>query len=262
MSDARHDDARLLAAIDRLERLERPQHDRAVAAAAEQQMQRWLLEHRGQAKGTPAAAGDSAASIGPYVAISREAGAGGSQTSRLLGEILGWNVLDGELIECMAETYHTSPAMLELVDEKTTNSITEVFKSLREPHSLSQLQYVSRASRMIFMAAHTGKVIFVGRGAGFILPGKCGLSVRLIAGHKYRVQQIMERRHLSFKEAEDYVTKTDADRHALAQQYFHRDASDPHVYDMVINVERFGPQLAARQIADAVASCLHLDLPS
>ncbi len=169
MSDSRNDDARLLAAIDHL-RLERPKHDRAVAAAAEQQMQRWLLGHQGQAKGTLAAAGDSAASIGPYVAISREAGAGGSQTARLLGEILGWNVFDRELIECMAETYHTSPAVLELVDEKTTNSITEFFQSLVDPGSLSQSQYVSRASRMIFMAAHTGKVIFVGRGAGFILP--------------------------------------------------------------------------------------------
>ncbi len=115
---------------------------------------------------------------------------------------------------------------------------------------------------MIFMAAHTGKVIFVGRGAGCILPREYGLSVRLIAGHKYRVQQIMERRRLSFKEAEHYVTKTDADRRALVQQYFHRDACDPHAYDMVINVERFGPQLAARQIAEAVASCLHVKLSS
>ena len=213
-------------------------------------------------QGALAPAGDTTASIGPYVAISREAGAGGGQTARLLGEALGWNVLDRELIECLAEKYHISPAMLELVDEKTTNWITEFFNNLVDPHSISQWQYVSRVTRMILMAAHTGKVIFVGRGAGFILPRKCGLYVRLIADLKYRVEQIMQRRHLTFKEAQDYVTRTDADRRALAKQYFHRDASDPHAYDMVINVERFGPQLAARQIADAVASCLHVKLSS
>jgi hypothetical protein len=84
------------------------------------------------------------------------------------------------------------------------------------------------------------------------------MAVRLIAGHKYRVQQIMERRHLNFEEARDYVEKTDADRRAFVQQYFHHDASDPHLFDLVINVEKFGPEPAARQITDAVTSCLHV----
>lgn len=259
MSNPGYGDARLL---DSLKPGNRPKPEPAVIAAAEQQMQRWLREHQSQAKQAAPAAGGRPASIGPYVAISREAGAGGSRIARLVGEALGWDVLDRELLECMAERYQVSPAMLELVDETTTNWVTEVFGNVFDPNCVTQMQYVVRLSRMIVMAASRGKIIFVGRGAGFLLPRGQGLAVRLIAGPKYRVQQIMERRHLSFKDAEDYVTKTDADRRAFVQQYFHRDASDPHLFDLVINVEKFGPQLAARQIAEAAASCLHVTLSS
>lgn len=256
MSDADYDNANLYAAVNREKRRKRPEPDRAVIAAAERQMERRLLEQRGKTKEpTPA-------SINPYIAISRESGVGGSQIARLAGQALGWDVLDHELLECMAERYHTSPAMLELVDEKTTSWITEVFGNLIRPHSVSQTQYVFRLSRMIIMAAHTGKNIYVGRGAQFLLPREHGLAVRLIAGHKYRVQQIMERRRLLFEDARDYVAKTDAGRQALAKQYFHHDVTDPHLFDLVINVDKFGPQLAARQIADAAASCLHQKLSS
>ena len=179
----------------------------------------------------------------------------------MLGETLGWKVFDRQLLECMAEKYHTTPAMLELVDETTTSWVAELFGNLIVPESLTQLQYVIRASRMILMAAHGGKVVFVGRGARFILPQERGLAVRLIASQKYRIQQIMERRRVTFDEAQAYVTKTDADRRAFIKRYFHHDATDPHLYDMVINVERLGPQLAARQIADAVAAWLHVKLP-
>ena len=155
----------------------------------------------------------------------------------------------------MAERYHTSPAVLELVDETTTNWITEIFGNWLAPDSVSQMQYVCRLSRVILMTARAGKVIYVGRGAQFVLPRERGLSVRIVAPLKYRVQQIMERRQLSFEEARDYVLKTDASRQEGARQYFHHDIADPHIFDLVVNVEKLGPQHVAHLIADALASC-------
>jgi cytidylate kinase len=259
MGNADYEAAKLLA---ELERARQPVPDTCVVAAAERQMQQWLLEHQNQAEKTGRGAGGRGAAIGPYVTISREAGVGGSQVARLLGESLGWEVLDRELVECMAERYHISPAVLEVVEETTTNWLTEILGSVFDPNYVSQQQYVIRLSRMILMAAHKGRVIFVGRGAGFLLPREQGLAVRLVAGYNYRVQQIMERRHLSREDAQKYVAKTDADRGALAKEYFHRDWSDPHLFDLVVNVEKFGPGLAAQQIAGAVSCCLKAVLSS
>jgi cytidylate kinase len=145
--------------------------------------------------------------------------------------------------------------VLELVDETTTNWITEIFGNWLHPASVSQMQYVCSLSRVILMAARMGKVIYVGRGAQFVLPHDRGLSVRIIAPLKYRVQQIMERRHLGFEDARDYVVKTDAGRQECALQYFHHEIANPHLFDLVVNVEKFGPQCAAHLITDALASC-------
>jgi cytidylate kinase len=158
----------------------------------------------------------------------------------------------------VAERYHTSPAVLELVDETTTNWITEIFGNWLDPSTVTQMQYICRLSRVILMAARAGKVIYVGRGAQFVLPRDRGLRVRLVAPLKYRVQQIMERRRLSFEEAREYVVKTDAGRQDCGRQYFHHDIADPHLFDLVVNVEKFGPERAAHLIVAALASCFEV----
>ena len=118
-------DAKLLDSVERLPRMEK---NSSVIDAAERQMQRWLFTQKGHGeccRGIQRRA--LAAGIGPYLTISREAGAGGSQIARLVGEAIGWEVLDRKLLECVAERYHTSPAVLKLVDETTTNWIIEIF---------------------------------------------------------------------------------------------------------------------------------------
>ena len=155
-----YEDAKLRKAVEQLPRMEK---EASVVEAAERQMQQWLFLHKGSEKA--ASALEARTSFGPYLTISREAGAGGGQIARLVGEAVGWEVLDRKLLECVAETYHTSPAVLELVDETTTNWITELFGHWIDPTSVSQMQYICRVSRVILMAARAGKVIFVGRGA-------------------------------------------------------------------------------------------------
>jgi len=247
MNEQEYNDAKLRNAAERLPRIE---GDSSVIEAAERQIQRWLRAQQGLEKASPV----SAAGIGPYLTISREAGAGGGHIARLVGEAVGWEVLDRKLLECVAERYDTSPAVLELVDETTTNWITEIFGSVLNPTFVSQMQYVCRLSRVILMAARAGKVIYVGRGAQFVLPHARGFNVRIVAPQKYRIQQIMEHRHLSFEEAGGYVVKTDAGRQDFARQYFHHDVLDPHLFDLVINVEKLGPERAAHLIAEALAS--------
>ena len=160
-----YEDAKLRKAVEQLPRMEK---EVSVVEAAERQMQQWLFLHQGRRQA--ALPSSDAAAFGPYLTISREAGAGGSQIARLVGEAVGWEVLDRKLLECVAERYHTSPAVLELVDETTANWITELFGHWIDPTSVSQMQYICRVSRVILMAARAGKVIFVGRGAIRIAP--------------------------------------------------------------------------------------------
>ena len=225
------------------------------------EIEQWLLARQSQGHAAAAASGRRPVEVGPYLAISRESGTGGSQIARLVAEMIGWEILDRELLDCLAEMYRTSPALLNLVDETTTNWISEIFDNGIRPDFAAQTEYMFHLSRVILVAAQAGKIIYLGRGARFLLPQQRGLLVRLTASPGYRVQQIVERRHLSYDKARDYVEKTDAGRQEFVRQYFHRDIADPHLYDLMVNVERIGPQRTAQLIADALASCFDTHRP-
>ena len=106
------------------------------------------------------------------------------------------------------------------------------------------------------MAAQRGNVVIVGRGARFILPRRAGLSVRIIAPFEFRVEQIILRQGMSAAKAREFVEQSDRQRIAFVKRYFHQNVADPHVYDLVLNVEQFGQDNAVNLIINAVQSWL------
>ncbi len=93
-----------------------------IVAAAERRMYAWVQNQEIAARSPHSFYVDpSHRQLGPYIAISREAGAGGSETARLVGQRLGWEVLDKDLLDRVAEQLRASRPMLDLVDETTAN---------------------------------------------------------------------------------------------------------------------------------------------
>jgi cytidylate kinase len=194
--------------------------------------------------------------VGPYLTVSREHGAGGSEIARRVGELLGWDVLDGELLDCMAEQYGTPRSLLEFVDETQLGWMTSLFNSWAGKQRLTQEAYVHRISQLMLLAAHHGNVIVVGRGGRFILPRDRGLSIRILAPLEFRAEQVMLQRGISMSDARTLIKKVDKERQAFKAKYFHHNAADPHEYDLVINVEKLDQENTAKLVASAVRSWL------
>ncbi len=192
------------------------------------------------------------ANVGPYLTISRETGAGGNAIARRVGALLGWQTLDGELLDCMAEKYGTPRSLLQFVDETEVSWLESLFASWNGKRGLSQEAYVHRLSQLMLLAAHHGNVIFVGRGGRFILPRERGLAVRIIAPFEFRAEQIMLARGISMAEARLQIQQADRARQAFATKYFHHNSADPHEYDITINVEKVDQRAAAELIAAEV----------
>ena len=93
--------------------------------------------------------------------------------------------------------------------------------------------------------------MFVGRGAQFLLSRDQGLSVRVIADDKYRVRRMMEREGLNESGAKALIDRLERGRRDFVRYFSRRDISDPHVYDLIVRVDRLGPEAAAALIADA-----------
>lgn len=194
--------------------------------------------------------------IGPYLLVSRETGAGGSQIARHVAQRLGWDILDKEILDSLASEYGTPAAVLDVVDEKAPSWLADLLNGWIEGHGFSQLTYLHRLRRLFNLAAQRGNVVIVGRGAKFILPRRTGLSVRVIAPLAFRVEQIILRQGLSATRAREFVERADRQRNAFVKRYFHQNVADPHVHDLVVNVENLGQNDAVDLIVGALQSWL------
>ena len=227
--------------------------DPKIVAAAERQMQAWALSQQ-MAEKAVRQEGLSlrVAQLCNYVAISRQAGAGGSEVARLVGERLGWPVWDKNLLERVAERYRLDRTMLELVDETESSWVYDVLGTWMDCRIISQDKYVSYLMRVILAVARRQPCVLVGRGAQFVLARDKGLAVRLIAPLEMRVQRVMQQRGLSADQARRYIEDTDRGRREFVKRFFHHDIDDPALYDLVINTARRGIEGAVRQIILAV----------
>lgn len=226
--------------------------DPRIVAAAERQMRAWSLAQEVADWAVRIHRVDRPhVRLGPYITISREAGANGSRIAEQVGRKLGWEVLDKNLVDCVAQQLQLSPRVLQSLDETPCHWAYELFSHWLDSRVVSHEKYVVRLSHIITAAARRGNVVLVGRGAQFLLPRDQGLAVRIIAPEKYRLGQIMQEHGMNEEEARQYLAEVDEGRAAFVARFFHRDVADPHLYDLVINVEHFGPDAAADQIVAA-----------
>jgi cytidylate kinase len=190
--------------------------------------------------------------VAAYIALSREAGASGSTVAELLGQKLGWEVLDKGVLDQLADKYQLSRPTLEAVDETTMSWAYDIFGTWLDREIISHEKYLTRLNRIFLTAAKKGNAVFVGRGAQFLLPRDRGFSVRLVASESYRLHQLMERHDLPLPKARQLMVRLDRGRRQFVRHFFHQNVDDPHIYDLTINVERMGTEKTADLIVQAM----------
>lgn len=228
-----------------------------ILASAERQMQAWskkasIEDHLMQTRGNHEPSG----SVHPFLAISRETGAGGNAVARLVGRQLGWEVLGKELLDRIAQRYHNDRLKLDLVDETPGNWAFDILGSWMDKHLVSHEAYLLHLTRVVAAAARHAQLVFVGRGVQFMLPRDKGFIVRLIAPLQFRVERVMQMKGVAEAEARHVVEETDRARHDFGCRIFGHDTADPHLYDLVLNTQRFGMENAAEFIVSAMKQFL------
>lgn len=234
-----------------------PQESADLTKGAQSYLERWLLspelqQYMRQAPEMPR----KITTTGPYVAISREAGAGATDVAREVGRQLGWDVLDKQLLDFIAHRYKVPRDMLDVVDEARANWFHDVLGVFLDSRVVSQDTFVAHLERIVHLAALRGKVVFIGRGAQYMLPDACGLTIRIVAPKARRIENMMRLRNLSRAEATRWVEDKDAERAEFCRRNFHRDVHDPLEYSLVVNSERLSVAAIAEVIVTAVRHTL------
>jgi len=224
-----------------------------IVAAAERQMQAWaraaeIADRKPSREEVARAARD----VRPYLTISREEGAGGSEVAESVGRNLGWEVLDRNLLDRVAERFDLPRPLLEVVDETGGNWLYDVLGTFMDRKIVASEKYVVHLGCVILATARQASLVLVGRGAQFLLPREKGLAVRIVAPVEHRIQRVMQSQGLAAEQARRLMQETDQGRRQFVTRYFHHDIADPQLYDLVINTQRLGVAGAAEQIVAAI----------
>ncbi len=231
-----------------------PIHQNArMAAFVEQKMRSWKhLQETAARAANGQDTGQPTAQKVCYVAIAREAGAAAATVARMVGSSLDWKVYDANLLDEVAQRNNESRSMLDLVDETEGNWVYDVLGTWMGSRIVPQEKYVVQVSRAIRTLARAGNAVFVGRGAQFLLPRSNTFAVRIVAPEALRARRVQQRHNVGLQEALDSIRRVDRGRRDFNRRFFHQDISDPHLFDLVINLGQFGPAEAAEQIAHAI----------
>ena len=190
--------------------------------------------------------------LGPFLTISREAASGGAEVAGRVSRLLGWTVLDRELVDGLAERLGLEPHLLELMDETRVGWFSETLLNLFNSRLVLQDSFVSMISRAMALAALEGPVVIVGRAGNLVLAPDRGLRVRIVAPRELRLASLAMREGLDLRTASKLLDTIDASRIEFVRRNFHCDPTDPGLYDMVLNVLAWGVDGAAEVICRAL----------
>jgi cytidylate kinase len=185
------------------------------------------------------------------IAISREAGARGATIAQLAGEKLGWEVYSQEMLEYGAQNAALRQDLRERLSAEAVGWVEGRLRHLLDQPIMSHDPSIVDLARLVLMLGAQGNVILLGRGAGFLLPNRSTLHVRLIAPLPDRVAYMSQWLRLTEEEAAEQVRKRDVRRTDFLSTHFHRKPNDMHVYDMIVNTSMFGEDRSADLIAAA-----------
>lgn len=188
---------------------------------------------------------------GLTVAISRETGSRGASIAKRAGDKLGWEVYSQDMLEYGAQNGALRQDLLDKLLPAAHAWIDEHFKHLLEERDLSRHPNILDLAQLAITLGAQGSVILLGRGAGFLLPSRSTLHVRLVAPLEDRIAYMSQWQRLTMEEAAEYVRKSDHRRTDFLATHFHRKPNDVHLYDMVLNTSLLGEERCADVIAAA-----------
>ena len=170
----------------------------------------------------------------PVIVISREFGALGSEIGRMVAYRMGFEYYDRKLVELIATETHVVERMIELVDERLQDRITN-WVAEQFGRDLTNANLFRNIGKVLLTLAYHGRAVIVGRGAQFVLDPATTLRVRARASLDVRVERIAVIGHLTREQALARVREVDAERRVFCRTAFGRDVAEPEAYDLVLD---------------------------
>jgi hypothetical protein len=218
--------------------------------------------HGNQGNREPPPTFDSPLSL--TIAITREAGARGGSIAQQIGKRLGWQVYTQDLLEFLSGNDSARSHVLSDIPHEGAIWADRQLQRLQNERIVNSGVELGEMPRLMLTLAARGRVVLVGRGAGFLLPRSSTLHVRVVAPLEDRVAYMAQWLRMTHENAAQQVRDRDEKRAEFLVRTFRRRAGDLTEYDMILNSLSLGEEVCAELIYAAVQGKqrqLHHDNP-
>ena len=188
--------------------------------------------------------------IKPYVTIARQPGTGGRIIAELVAKKLGYDFLNKEIVEDIAESTKKRSAIIKSIDENGRSVINDVIHSLFNEEYIDDYTYIKELAKVMLAYMHKGRVVILGRAGNFISPACKGLHVDIVAPMKSKVANTVEFEGLDSATSKARIQKVTLEREKFTTQYFKKDVWNPQYYDLTINTACMSNEAAANVIVE------------
>ena len=203
------------------------------------------------------------------ITINRELGSGGRTVGRILAQKLGVPFYDKALIRALEKKYELTTDEIERLKSRKRSWWAD-FKRVMvvgEDAANSTAYYVGSDSDLLttealFKAekeilsgiAEAESCVIAGRSAFFVLNGHPNrLSVLIQAPLENRIERLMKKQNMEWKEAMKTINKVDKMREEYVKNYAQTSRYDTRNYDLVINMAG----KTEEQVADFILSYIN-----
>jgi len=200
----------------------------------------------------------------PTVTISRQFGAGGKTLGHSIAKQLGYQFIDSQLIQMVAQKAKVSVNWVESVEKEAGGKLQKfvsrlVSKSLvdkvlgDERGYIDEEIYVDLLHQVIRQLADEDNVVILGRGSQYILKDHPDtIHVLLTAEKQDRIRFMEEHYEMTPSQAAKAVNLEDRRRVNLYRKFGKEDYDGPHLYHLAINMSQVHIDKACHMVCGLV----------
>ncbi len=198
------------------------------------------------------------------ITIARQYGSGGREIGEKVAELLGFKIVDKELVTLAAQKSGYHADVIHSIDEKATNSLLYTLamgsSSFGVPHASYNIDVPINDKLFIIQSdiiksfAEESPCVFVGRCADYVLSEhKNRISIFLYGDKDCRIKRVMERHEgIDEDEAKKLIAKTDKRRMNYYNFYTGGKWGKFDNYHLSLNTSVLGIEGSAKIIAEFV----------
>ena len=214
-------------------------------------------EHAEDAEKVQSESNTASAPLRNVIVIGRQFGSGGHDIGQALAEKLGFAFYDQEIIEMTAGTTGYTPEFIQKNEEMMTSSflydlVNQMYMYAQADEEAPKDKIYEAESKVVKELAAKGNCVIVGRCSDYTLrDNKNCLRVFFSAPMENRMKRVMDRLHLSEKDAKQKIQKEDKWRADNYRYYTGRIWGAAGNFDLTLNTA-FGEEYIEMCIREAM----------